>query len=469
MNSPRPCERSLAEIARALRDGSLTAVALAEDCLSNHRPELNAYRDWTPDLARRQAEKADAALAQAHDLGALQGIPVSVKDLYGLEGTETFAGSPAPMPSPWQAEGDLIKGLRGQHAVFTGKTHTVEFAFGGLGVNSHWGTPKNPWDANDHRVPGGSSCGAGVSLCEGSALLALGTDTAGSVRIPASMTGCVGLKTSFGRWPVSGVFPLSPTLDTTGILTRSVADAVAAFSAIDPHQRSYGPRLAREVGRCRPGDFVLGSGERALWTDCDPGIAQAVEDAIRELSQAGVKIVDATLPEVEPAIDLLKVGSVVAAEIDEMLTSTAPQWHDTLDPLVSSRIRDGGSISATEYLQRRRKLRELSHLASTRFDACQVMVSPTVAISPPRVSDVQTVDTYRPKNIGALRNTCAANYLGLCAITLPVGLDHAKMPVGLQLIAPRLHEERLLAVAACIERILGTSAQRLGPPPGMKG
>ncbi len=468
MNSQRPSQRPLAEIARALRDGSLTAVSLAQDCLSNHVSELNAYRDWTPDAALRQAEKADAALSQAQDLGALQGVPISVKDLYGLEGTETFAGSPAAMPDPWQAEGDLIKSLRNQHGVFTGKTHTVEFAFGGLGVNSHWGTPKNPWDAKEHRVPGGSSSGAGVSLCEGSALVALGSDTAGSVRIPASMTGCVGLKTSFGRWPVSGIFPLSPTLDTAGILTRTVADSVTAFSAIDPHQRSYGPRLAREVSRCQPSDFVLGSGENALWADCESGIVEAVDAALRELSEAGVKIVDAALPEAAPAIELLKVGSVVAAEIDEMLTSTAPQWRDTLDPLVSSRIKDGGSISATEYLQRRRKLHSLSQLAATRFETCQVMISPTVAISPPRVSDVDSIDTYRPKNIGALRNTCAANYLGLCAITLPVGLDQSKMPVGLQLIAPRLHEETLLAIATCLEKILGNAAQRLGTPPGLK-
>ena len=133
--------------------------------------------------------------------------------------------------------------------------------------------------------------------------------------------------------------------------------------------------------------------------------------------------------------------------------------------LFRSWIRDGGSISATEYLQRRRRLRELSHSANGRFGECQVMASPTVAITPPKLEEVQTVETYRPKNMGALRNTCAVNYLTLCAITLPVGLDKQKMPVGLQLIAPRQHEENLLAIATCLEGILGTGAARLGAPP----
>ena len=456
---------SLSAIGQALRDGSVTAVELTQHCIDHHEPSLNAYREWTPDQAIGQAQAADEAFANAQDAGALQGIPISVKDLYGVNDTQTFAGSPAPMPPPWQSEGDLIKGLRARQAVFSGKTHTVEFAFGGLGVNSHWGTPRNPWDADTHRVPGGSSSGAGVSLCEGTALVALGSDTAGSVRIPASMTGNVGLKTSYGRWPVSGIFPLSPSLDTAGILTKSVADTVTAFSAIDPHQRSYGPRLAREVARCSPTDFVIGTGESALWDGCEPGICEAVEDALNTLGQAGVKTVSAQLPEAAPAIELLGVGSVVAAEIDEMLSSTAPQWRETLDPIVSSRIRDGGSISAGEYLHRHRRLRELSRSAAQRFSECQVMVSPTVAITPPVIDDVQTIETYRPKNMGALRNTCPANYLGLCAITLPVGLDASRMPVGLQLIAPHGHEEQLLAVATCVEGVLGSGRDRLGIPP----
>ena len=140
-------------------------------------------------------------------------------------------------------------------------------------------------------------------------------------------------------------------------------------------------------------------------------------------------------------------------------------WRETLDPVVSSRIRDGGSISATEYLQRRRKLRELRSSAAQRISDCQVMVSPPVAISPPALEKVLAVEQYRPSNIAALRNTCPANYLSLCAITIPVGLDAHGMPVGMQLMAPHNHEEQLLAIATCIEAILGSGRERLGTPP----
>src|SRR5919197_2584043 len=180
-----PLDWSLAEISARLADGRLHARTLVEEAQARHDPSLNAYKTWAPDFALRQADAADAAFAAGNRLGALQGIPVSVKDLYGVKGLPTFAGSPRELPARWQREGPLVRTLRSQNAVIMGKSHTVEFAFGGLGLNAHWPTPWNPQDRKVHRSPGGSSSGAGVSLGEGTALLALGTDTAGSVRIPA--------------------------------------------------------------------------------------------------------------------------------------------------------------------------------------------------------------------------------------------------------------------------------------------
>jgi len=195
-------QSSLAELGAALRDRKTTAKALAEAAAANHdanAESLGAYKLWAPEAAAAQATAADAAFASGNDLGPLQGIPISAKDLYGVKGWPTFAGTPKAFPPSWQDEGPVIAAIRSQIGVLTGKTHTVEFAFGGIGANPHWGTPRNPWDADNHRAPGGSSSGAGVSLAVGSALLALGTDTAGSVRIPASMTGNAGLKTGVGR------------------------------------------------------------------------------------------------------------------------------------------------------------------------------------------------------------------------------------------------------------------------------
>jgi Asp-tRNA(Asn)/Glu-tRNA(Gln) amidotransferase A subunit family amidase len=239
--------------------------------------------------------------------------------------------------------------LRRQFGVVMGKTHMVEFAFGGTGQNSHWGAPHNPWDAAAHRSPGGSSSGAGISLLESSALLAFGSDTAGSVRIPACMTGNVGLKVTLGRWSTEGVVPLSTTFDTPGLLARSVSDVAYGFMALDP------------AGR-------------------DP--------------------------------------------VGFMARSAAP-----------------------------------------RLDAVDVIASPTLCLTPPLMSEVADADSHLRINRRIVRNTVAVNYLGLCAITIPVGFDRAGMPIGLQLTAPAGAEERLLAIALAAERVLGTAADRLGTPP----
>ena len=460
-----PLHLSLFELYTAFRNGNLTAGDLTEQAIAKHNSTLGAYKYWQPQDARSAAARADASFSAGEDHGLLQGIPVSVKDLYNVDGLQTFAGSPVSIPDTLMAQGPVITGLDEQQAVFIGKTHTVEFAFGGLGVNNHWGTPRNPWDSTAYRVPGGSSSGAGVSLQEGTALLALGSDTAGSVRIPASMTGNVGLKTSFGRWSLEGIFPLSPTLDTAGILTRTVADAVFSFAAMDPEHQGRALKFVDQASHCTTGDFVIGRGESVLWEECDSGIVESVETALDELSQKGVRVTDARLPEVGDAIELLKAGNVTAAEIHEFLSSEMPEWLEMLDPLVSQRILGGASMSATEYLKRRRHINQLQLSANARFESNDVIVSPTVPITPPKLDDVQQVDRYRPLNLMSLRNTCSGNTLGLCSLTLPVGLDTAGLPVGLQIMARHGAEEKLLAIALCIEKVIGTSKDRLGTPP----
>ena len=275
---------SVAELAGGMRDGTLSALDLAEAAIENHDArdaDLAAYKTWDSGRFREEARIADAALAVGIDLGPLQGIPISVKDLYGVRDYPTFAGSPRELPMVWRQEGPVVRALRGQLATFSGKTHTVQFAFGALGTNPHWGTPRNPWDAVDHRAPGGSSAGAGVSLWEGSAALALGTDTAGSVRMPASMTGTVGIKTTQDRWSIDGIAPLSPTLDTAGVLARSVADAALAFSVIDPVVNADLDSFLAGVEGATVGDFRIGICE-TFFEACDPGVAEGVRDALHE-------------------------------------------------------------------------------------------------------------------------------------------------------------------------------------------
>ena len=273
---------SIADLAAALRAGSVRAADLIGQAARNRDESLGAYKLWMPDRAAEAAAMADVAFARGLDFGPLQGLPVSVKDLYGLVGTATHAGAPRPLPAAWEREGPVVHAVRNGMGCIVGKTHTVEFAFGGIGSNPHWGTPRNPWSRGAHRVPGGSSAGAGVSLWEGTAVVALGSDTAGSVRVPASFTGVVGLKTTYGRWPLDGIAPLSPSLDTAGILTRSVADAALAFSVIDPRcAAAPGPA---DLSRTRIGVI------EDLYEGCAPDVAEAVGAAIRELEARGASV-----------------------------------------------------------------------------------------------------------------------------------------------------------------------------------
>lgn len=458
--------KPLAELADQLKTGSLSAEELLQTAVSNHdatSESLNAYITWDLESATKQARVVDASIAAGLDTGPLQGLPISVKDLFGIKNYPTFAGTPRKLPIEWSREGPFVQQLHCQQCVITGKTHTVEFAFGGLGVNPHWDTPRNPWDASEYRVPGGSSSGAGVSLCVGSAVLAMGTDTAGSVRIPASMTGNVGLKTSIGRWSTSGIVPLSPSLDTVGFLCRTVEDAIYAFNALD----------SRLGGRCSvPKAYYqdvagirIGVNDELLWADCSPGVAEQVSSALGELTRAGARRIPLKLPELEQVYPVFKKGGLAAAELQTFLKNDLPEWMSMLDEKIVQRMEDAAVLTACEYLERVYLFRKLSAQMQEKLRTVDVFVSPTVAVTAPTMLEIENLQRYRECNLLSLRNTSMVNYLGLCALTLPVGLDAAGIPVGIQLIAPLGQDTKLLAVARVFEQCLGTSHERLGEPP----
>jgi aspartyl-tRNA(Asn)/glutamyl-tRNA(Gln) amidotransferase subunit A len=463
-----PLSRPMIDLARDLRERRLTSGELIEAAIARHErfgERLHAYSLWAPEQARAVAAAADAAFAAGVGAGPLQGLPVSIKDLFAASGYPCFAGSGLRLPAdPWERDGPLVATLRRQLGVITGKTHMVEFAFGGTGHNSHHGTPYNPWDAVAHRSVGGSSSGAGVSLLEGSALLAFGSDTAGSVRIPASMTGTVGLKITLGRWSADGVVPLSPTFDTPGLLARTVSDAAYGFAALDPSGIDPVGLIARAGARDLSG-IRIGIGDPFLWRDCDPGIVEAAQMAIDALVRAGAGARNFTLPEAEAAYGVFLQGSVSAIELRSFLDRELPEWLAQLDPVIGAAVHNAANVSAADYLTRLARLRALAGSAVPRFDDVDVIASPTLCLTPPLMSDVADPDGHLRANRRIVRNTVAVNYLGLCAITLPVGLDRAGMPVGLQLTAPANAEERLLAIALAAERVLGTATERLGTPP----
>src|SRR5580693_8893096 len=435
-----PLFRPLIEIARELRDRRASARELVEAAISRHErfgERLHAYSFWAPEQARAVADAADAAFAAGVSAGPLQGLPVSLKDLFAAAGYPCVAGSSRRLPAdPWEQDGPLVATLRRQLGVIMGKTHMVEFAFGGTGRNSHHGAPYNPWDAAAHRSVGGSSSGAGVSLLEGSALLAFGSDTAGSVRIPASMTGNAGLKVTIGRWSTRGIVPLSFTFDTPGLVARSVSDLAYGFAALDPAGIDPFKLVARGGARDLSG-IRIGVGDAFLWRDCDPGIAETTQEAVDALVRAGAVACDFKLPE----------------------------WLDQLDPVIAPAIRSAESLSALDYLARVARLADLARAAAARLDTVDVIASPTLCLTPPLMSEVADADSHLRVNRRIVRNTAWVNYLGLCAITMPVGRDRAGMPVGLQLTAPARAEEKLLTIGLAVERLLGTRADRLGTPP----
>ena len=435
--------QSLRQISGQMAEGSLLARDLVEAALAQHDPALNAYVTYTPDLARKQAVAADAAVAAGIRLGGLQGVPVSFKDLYGVAGLPTFAGTPRALPTDWTQEGAMVQTLRRQLGVIVGKTNTVEFAFGGLGTSRHHPVPWNPADRATHRAPGGSSSGAGVSVVEGTALVAFGTDTGGSVRIPASLTGCVGVKTTLGRWSISGIVPLSPSFDTPGILTRSADDAAFAFEQLDSARV---PDLDTSLR--------IGVAEPFFWEGTDHGIAESLHEALRLLEASGAVLTDQALPGCEEVYRIYHQGGIVSAELYAFLRQSLPDWLETLDPRVRRRMDDGRALEAWEYLHRKARYAELGAAAAQVLAGYDAIIGPTVPISPPPVAILDDPDTYSRLNLAMLRNTCVVSFLGLCAVTIPAGLDALGLPVGLQLIGAPHTEPKLLAVARHIETLL---------------
>lgn len=450
-------QHSLSSLATELRQGRVTARAILEACQANYRTtenELNAYKTWTGERAQQVAEHADRLLQLGYDLGPLMGLPVSVKDMYAVPGTPLFAGTAQALEaSQWQAPGPLVQALLTQLAAITGKTHTVEFALGGIGTNAHWGTPKNPRDSQLHRVPGGSSSGAGVSLLQGSALLAMGTDTAGSVRIPAALTGTVGLKTTAGRWSCEHIVPLSSSLDTPGILTRTVADAAFAYSAIEAQLGRK--QSALTLDSCL--GLRIGVIENFFWEDAEAGVVQQVQHAMRKLEQAGAKLVPMQLQPCDALYAMFQQGGLSVAELAGFLTSRMPDRLALLDPVVSARIESGGAISALEYIQRQQQVADASAVAAQSFAQVDVWLHPTVPAVAPAVADLADLDSYRHYNMLMLRNPAMANLMGLCALSLPAG-EAQGLPVALQLTAAAGAEIQLLAIGQAVEAVLGSLA-----------
>jgi aspartyl-tRNA(Asn)/glutamyl-tRNA(Gln) amidotransferase subunit A len=391
------------------------------------------------------AEASDALRKVGIVPSPLAGIPVSIKNLCDIAGETTLAGSKAlDDRPPAKADAPVVARLRTAGAVIVGSTNMSEFAFSGVGYNPHYGTPGNPADRK--RVPGGSSSGAAVSVGDGMAVAALGTDTGGSVRIPAAVCGLVGFKPTARRVPIDGVVPLATSLDSIGPIAHSVeccaiVDAIfAGEPAIVPESM---PLAALRLAV--PMHFVM--------DDLDPGVLKAFERALHALHAVGVHVEHIDLPELNELPVVNAKGGFAAAE--------AYAWHKDLlgrrgneyDQMVASRIRRGADMTAADYIEllgRRADVQRRVSAITSNYDA---VAMPTCAIPAPTLEEVSMPDGFTRKNMLLLRNTSVGNFLDCCAISLPC---HApgELPVGFMLMGEPMADKRLLAMARSVAPVV---------------
>jgi len=453
---PDPFESGIAPFAMDFRGGRITAVEATEACLARIaalNPKLDAFELVDAERARQAARGIDALYAAGTDLGPLMGVPLAVKDIIAVDGLPTTNGSRYPSAHITGPEGPLIHLLKAAGCIILGKTRTVEFALGATGVNEARGTPWNPWDSTVHRFPGGSSSGSAVAVAAGLCGFALGTDTGGSVRIPASFTGLFGHKTTVGLWPTTGVFPLSPTLDSIGPLCRSAGDA-ALIHAVVTGEPVPMPLRLEGLRLGRPNDL--------FFDDLDDITRSTMESALLALSAAGVEIVDIDIPEVHERARLFP--AIVPPELIARLTPEGfAKARPGMDPTTADRAAHGLTVTAVEYAAAQFRLRELEAIAEERFAGLDAWVAPSTPFTAMPVENLQYPDEAKRAMLSS-RNTQPANIFGICAASLPIQQFGAPLPVGLQLMAPRGQDARLLSLALAFEPVLG-----VGTAPDLSG
>jgi aspartyl-tRNA(Asn)/glutamyl-tRNA(Gln) amidotransferase subunit A len=396
------------------------------------------------------ARAADAAAARGVAVGPLAGLPVTVKDLYDIAGRTTLAGSVLRQGRPpATADALAVQRLRAAGAAITGLTNMTEFAFSGVGLNPHFGTPRNPADAAVARIPGGSSSGAAVSVALGLAVAALGSDTGGSIRVPAALCGLVGFKNTQARTPLQGAFPLSHTLDTVCAMARTVADCLVVDGVLAGAPLPIVPRGVTGLAGARllvPTTLMLGG--------MDATVAAAFGRALQRLAAAGAVISEQPLPELAEIAQINTPGGLSAIEAWATHRGSMAAERERFDPRVAVRIALGEAVSAAEYIDILRRRQGWIGRMHERLQGFDAIVAPTVPIVAPTIAEAEASDEafFRINGL-LLRNTFAINFLDGCAVTLPCHAGE-ELPVGLMLAAPAGHDAALAALALAAEPVL---------------
>jgi aspartyl-tRNA(Asn)/glutamyl-tRNA(Gln) amidotransferase subunit A len=440
---PKPTVSSLAQ---DLAAGRTTSRALIEAALAQIAdPAGEGARTFTKvysNSARAAADAQDGLRAAGYVASPLAGLPVSIKDLFDVAGERTLAGSKAldDMP-PAQHDAPIVARLRAAGAILIGRTNMTEFAFSGVGINPHYGTPGNP--ADRRCIPGGSSSGAAVSVADGGAIVAIGTDTGGSVRIPAALCGVVGLKPTQKRISRAGATPLSTTLDSIGPLANSIACCAIADAVMAGEEPVVPLPVAIERSRLGvPQGFVL--------DDLAPEVATAFANVCSSLSRAGARIIDLPLTELSEYRTINAHGGFAPIEAFAWHRSLLARRGSEYDPRVRTRIERGGGMTAVEYIELCAARSDLIARVAARTIDFDALLMPTVAITAPLIAAFARDEDYFRLNALILRNPSLINFLDRCAVTLPIQPPGA-MPVGLMVVGEHGGDRHLLAVARGIE------------------
>jgi aspartyl-tRNA(Asn)/glutamyl-tRNA(Gln) amidotransferase subunit A len=446
-----PNAPTLSTLAEDLASGRTTARKLVDDCLARIAETSGegsrAFIHVDRQAAMAAAEAMDSLRKAKAEPSPYAGIPVSIKDLFDIKGQVTRAGSRALEDSaPAQADAPVVARLRRAGFVVIGRTNMTEFAFSGIGINPHYGTPRSIWRREVGHVPGGSSSGAAVSVADGMAYGALGTDTGGSCRIPAAYNGLVGFKPTQRRVPREGGVPLSFTLDSFGPLARTVSCCAVldAVLADEPVQRLH-PRPIAGMRFAVPTNVAL--------DELDDEVVRAFERGLENLSNQGASIERIEVPEFFDVAVMNTKGGFAAAESYAWHRYLIASHGDIYDPRVSSRILRGEAISAADYIDLLEARKSLIARITVRLAPYDALVMPTTAITPPRIADLADDKAYGRANLASLRNCTLINMIDGCAISLPCHRE-GEVPVGLMLAAVGGSDRRIFELAAAMEDVI---------------
>lgn len=446
--------KNVSQLSALIQSGALDPQELIEQTLDaiGSFDDKSIFIDLTEKRAKQEAVAASRRIREGRSMGLLDGIPVAWKDLFDLKGRATTAGSTVLAQNvAAERDADVVTALQQAGMVCVGRTNMSEFAFSGLGINPHYGTPRNSASKDGHRLPGGSSSGAGAAVGAGLVPVAIGTDTGGSVRIPAAFNGVVGYKASRGRYSMRGVFPLAKSLDSLGPLTHTVRDAIWVDAAM------CGKAAPDVVSPPSLNDLSFVVPETVFFDGIEDGVANAFEGALDRLARKGVRVRRQSFPSFTALFDLIKdKGALVTAEAFALHKARLEGAEaEGMDPRVVARTRLGANISMPDYIAindaREQMIAEFSKLVGED----ELLVSPTLPHVAPKIEPLLADDdAFFAMNGKTLRNTQIGNFFDWCGVSIPCGRGDADMPVGLMLAGLFGKDEHLLSIALAAEETI---------------